>query len=91
MSSPTPRPLPTAESDQQADPIEDSSRAGGSSPRSLARKLNLRFAALIRWIHIYLSMISLAAILFFSVTGVTLNHPSWFFGETDAVSRRRAR
>jgi hypothetical protein len=31
-----------------------------------------------RWLHIYLSMFSLAIILFFSVTGVTLNHPDWF-------------
>jgi hypothetical protein len=32
------------------------------------------------WLHIYLSMFGLAAVLFFSVTGITLNHPSWFFG-----------
>jgi hypothetical protein len=30
------------------------------------------------WLHIYLSMFGLAAVLFFSVTGLTLNHPSWF-------------
>ena len=34
-----------------------------------------------RWLHIYLSMISMGAILFFSVTGLTLNHPDWFFDE----------
>jgi uncharacterized protein len=39
-----------------------------------------------RWLHIYLSMISLAAILFFSVTGVTLNHPDWFFREDSRVT-----
>jgi hypothetical protein len=33
------------------------------------------------WLHIYVSMFGLAAILFFSVTGITLNHPGWFFGE----------
>jgi hypothetical protein len=32
-----------------------------------------------RWLHIYLSMFGLAAVLFFSVTGLTLNHPTWFF------------
>ena len=31
-----------------------------------------------RWIHIYLSMFGLAAVLFFGVTGLTLNHPEWF-------------
>ncbi len=35
-----------------------------------------------RWLHIYLSMGSLAAIFFFSVTGFTLNHPDWFFRES---------
>ena len=57
--------------------------AGASSAPSLGRRLNLRFAAVMRWTHIYLSMFSMAAILFFSVTGITLNHPSWFFGETE--------
>ena len=40
-----------------------------------------------RWLHIYLSMFGLAAVLFFSVTGITLNHPDWVFGE---VERTRA-
>ena len=35
-----------------------------------------------RWLHIYVSMFSLGAIFFFSVTGLTLNHPSWFFRES---------
>jgi hypothetical protein len=33
-----------------------------------------------RWLHIYLSLFGLAALLFFSVTGITLNHPDWVFG-----------
>ena len=37
-------------------------------------------AAIIRWLHIYLSMISFGALLFFAVTGVTLNHPTWLGG-----------
>jgi hypothetical protein len=40
-----------------------------------------------RWLHIYLSMFGLAAVLFFSVTGITLNHPDWVFGQ---VERTRA-
>jgi hypothetical protein len=34
-----------------------------------------------RWIHIYLSMFSFAALLFFAVTGVTLNHTEWIEGK----------
>jgi uncharacterized protein len=30
-----------------------------------------------RWVHIYLSMFSFGALLFFAVTGITLNHPQW--------------
>ena len=33
---------------------------------------------LIRTLHIYVSMFGLAALLFFAVTGITLNHPDWF-------------
>jgi hypothetical protein len=36
-----------------------------------------------RWTHIYLSMFGLAALLFFSVTGITLNHPDWFYGRAE--------
>ncbi len=50
------------------------------SPRS---KVFHRFVARwFRWLHIYLSMLSLGAIFFFSITGLTLNHPDWFFRET---------
>lgn len=35
-------------------------------------------AALARWLHIYLSMVSFAILLFFAVTGLTLNHAEWF-------------
>lgn len=38
-------------------------------------------AKLSRWLHIYLSMVSFVIVLFFSVTGLTLNHPSWLGGD----------
>lgn len=31
-----------------------------------------------RWLHLYLSMVSFAVVLFFAATGLTLNHPDWF-------------
>ena len=39
-----------------------------------------------RWLHIYLSMFSLAVILFFSLTGVTLNHPDWFGAGAERIT-----
>ncbi len=46
----------------------------------------MKFAAVARWLHIYTSVLGLAAVLFFSVTGLTLNHPDWMFG---SVSRQQ--
>lgn len=48
--------------------------------RSLGRTLKIRLVKVTLWLHIYVSMFGLAAVLFFSVTGITLNHPDWFFG-----------
>jgi hypothetical protein len=58
-------------------------RRPGADRRPLRRRLAIRFAALVRWLHIYLSMFGLAAVLFFGVTGLTLNHPDWFFAGSE--------
>jgi uncharacterized protein len=60
-----------------------------SAPPRVRRKrpLRLRVHSLLRWLHIYTSMISLLVVLFFAATGVTLNHPDWLAGErTDEVT-----
>ena len=41
---------------------------------TLAARIRRRTAIVARWLHIYLSMVSFAVILFFAVTGFTLNH-----------------
>jgi uncharacterized protein len=48
--------------------------------RSRGRTLKIGLVRVALWLHIYVSMFGLAAVLFFSVTGITLNHPDWFFG-----------
>lgn len=45
------------------------------------RPLRLRVHSVLRWLHIYTSMVSLLAVLFFAATGVTLNHPDWLAAE----------
>jgi hypothetical protein len=41
-----------------------------------------------RLIHVYVSMTLLSLLLFFSVTGITLNHPEWFRdSKADVVER----
>jgi hypothetical protein len=44
-------------------------------------KWKRKAAAWSRWLHIYLSMFSFAILFFFAVTGLTLNHSSWFDGQ----------
>ena len=46
------------------------------------KKAKKKVAKLSRWLHIYLSMVSFAIVLFFSVTGLTLNHAEFFAGKT---------
>lgn len=43
--------------------------------------LKRRTASLARWLHTYLSMFSFVILLFFAVTGLTLNHAEWFDGQ----------
>lgn len=41
-------------------------------------RINKVFLAFSRLIHVYVSMALLTLMIFFSITGVTLNHPEWF-------------
>lgn len=45
------------------------------------RPLRLRLHTVLRWLHIYTSMVSLLVVLFFAATGVTINHPDWLAAE----------
>lgn len=38
-----------------------------------------------RFLHLYLSMVSFAVVLFFAATGITLNHPDWFANQKTVV------
>jgi hypothetical protein len=42
------------------------------------KSFHAQFAAAVRWLHIYVSLLGFASLLFFAVTGITLNHPTWF-------------
>lgn len=57
-------------------------------PSALSRRrrsLKGRVYATVRWLHVYISMLSFLAILFFAVTGITLNHPEWTFGAGETL------
>jgi hypothetical protein len=66
--------------------------AGSTSKKKAAPKAvnpKKEVAKLSRWLHIYLSMVSFAIVLFFSVTGLTLNHPTWFGGDKQVVVKNK--
>lgn len=44
-----------------------------------------RFAAAVRWLHIYVSLLAFTALVFFGVTGITLNHPTWFGADSQQM------
>ena len=52
-----------------------------SQPPAKRKAKRSSFAAWMRWLHIYLSMLGFTALIFFSVTGITLNHADWFFAD----------
>lgn len=56
-------------------------QAGGRSAKATGQRWT-------RWIHVYTSMISLVLVLFFGVTGITLNHPEWTFGDDPTMTTR---
>ncbi len=49
-----------------------------------SRPLNVRINVWLRWLHVYTSMFSLMIVLFFAITGITLNHPDWIFGQAES-------
>ena len=44
----------------------------------MIKNLRKNIASSSRWLHIYLSMVSFFILLFFAITGLTLNHTEWF-------------
>jgi uncharacterized protein len=44
-----------------------------------------KLATVSRWLHLYLSMVSFGIVLFFAVTGLTLNHQDWFSGQQKTI------
>ena len=49
-------------------------------------RINKSVLSVSRLIHIYVSMALLTLMIFFSITGVTLNHPEWFAEDEAEVS-----
>ena len=47
-----------------------------------------KVASVSRWLHIYLSMVSFVIVFFFAVTGLTLNHATWFEGNEQTADHK---
>lgn len=68
-------------------PAGSGSRPAGSAAKPPKSELKKRTAAWSRWLHVYLSMLSFVVVLFFAVTGLTLNHADWFDGPPTETKR----
>lgn len=55
------------------------SAPGDTAPR-------IRWQPLMRWLHVYASMVAFVVILFFGATGLLLNHPSWLWGDEEVTT-----
>ena len=77
-SSPPPSNIAAGASNDDGGPAGVSPDGGARRPPP-GRRFGLKLASFVRWLHAYLSMFGLAALLFFSLTGITLNHPRLFF------------
>ena len=66
--------------------LDDDSVAGSPRAGSGRRARKGQVAQWTRWLHVYTSMISLLIVLFFGITGLTLNHPSWNLGGSATTS-----
>lgn len=58
----------------------------GRSATGHARRSSANLQRWTRLAHTYTSMAALLVVLFFGVTGLTLNHPDWTFGFDESVS-----
>ena len=85
----TGRPLPpptVGEVGDDRDVMEAEVVTGTRVPASAARRRNADINRWSRWAHVYLSMIAFVIMLFFGLTGLTLNHPSWTLGSSTTNS-----
>ncbi|MEM7559229.1 MAG: PepSY-associated TM helix domain-containing protein, partial [Planctomycetota bacterium] len=64
-----------------------SNQASSGASRRVGNKrwLYQKSAAAFRWVHIYVSMLSFASLMFFAFTGITLNHPTWLGGSEQVI------
>ena len=63
--------------------------ANGNAPKG--KTFSTQFAAAVRWLHIYVSLLGFTSLIFFSVTGVTLNHPTWFGVDAERVTEHKGK
>ncbi len=71
MSKSRPQPWNTAKNQKPGNGKSPGSPEGKSGGK-------IRWSGVVRWLHLYLSIVSFVLVLFFAITGLTLNHADWF-------------
>jgi len=67
---------------------QPSSNGGQSGTVSRYVHVKRKTAVFLRWLHIYISMISFAIVFFFAATGLTLNHADKFIGRSHTLQEK---
>lgn len=83
MSKSRPQPWITAKNQKTAHnqaPVKTEGKVAGK----------IKGAGVTRWLHLYLSVISFVLVLFFALTGLTLNHPDWF-ADTERTTEQKGK
>lgn len=76
-----------SEPDLGADPSKGTPIRDVTAPgRGKSRSWKSSHTKWSRLIHVYTSMISMLIVLFFGLTGITLNHPDWTFGSAPVTT-----
>lgn len=88
-SPPTPRPAPRAATRPVPRPGRRTRPGSRRAPLPRSRHPKLVTHRWARWLHVYTSMIALVLVLFFGLTGLTLNHPQWTFGDAMETTREQ--
>ena len=78
MSASALHPAPSPAGAEGPPPALPASAPARSDDLARAKRRTHRWS---RLIHVYTSMVALLVVLFFAITGITLNHPAWTFGD----------
>lgn len=81
--------VPGSEPGPNLEQLDRLAKLGTRQANAAESPLKKRTHFWVRWLHVYTSLISLVLVIFFGLTGITLNHPDWTLGQEASLSTVR--